>query len=220
MISYMESHPNIAVLTPRVLNEDGSEQYLPKKRISVHYLLSGLFEGFGGVQGPAELTTSMNNVQLEFNHSIIQSSWLRFDAGLGLEWNKYRFTGSEVLWDATAAPNAFALGADLNCTSRLKTRYVTIPLSLSLGDRDGWHIELTALPGLGWTGKNTGLRRQYGNTNKEKDYSVNRSLAPYKLDLRAAMMYNGFGIYFQVATLSTLRDGCQELFPVKFGIIL
>ena len=149
-----------------------------------------------------------------------KSSWLRFDAGLGLEWNKYRFTGSEVLWDATAAPNAFALGADLNCTSRLKTRYVTIPLSLSLGDRDGWHIELTALPGLGWTGKNTGLRRQYGNTNKEKDYSVNRSLAPYKLDLRAAMMYNGFGIYFQVATLSTLRDGCQELFPVKFGIIL
>ena len=49
MVSYMESHPNIAILTPRVLNEDGSEQYLPKKRISVHYLLSGLLEGFGGI---------------------------------------------------------------------------------------------------------------------------------------------------------------------------
>ena len=49
MISYMEAHPNIAVLTPRVLNEDGSDQFLPKKRISVHYLLSGLFERFGGV---------------------------------------------------------------------------------------------------------------------------------------------------------------------------
>ena len=44
---YMEAHPNIAILTPRVLNEDGTEQYLPKKRISVHYLLGGLFENYG-----------------------------------------------------------------------------------------------------------------------------------------------------------------------------
>lgn len=49
MVVYMDEHPNIAVLTPRVLNEDGSEQYLPKKRISVHYLLGGLLEGFGGI---------------------------------------------------------------------------------------------------------------------------------------------------------------------------
>jgi GT2 family glycosyltransferase len=49
MIAYMEEHPAIAILTPRVLNEDGSEQFLPKKRIAVHYLLSGLFESAGGI---------------------------------------------------------------------------------------------------------------------------------------------------------------------------
>ena len=49
MIQYMDAHPNIAVLTPRVMNEDGTEQFLPKKRISVHYLLGGLLEHFGGV---------------------------------------------------------------------------------------------------------------------------------------------------------------------------
>ena len=49
MVSYMENHPGIAILTPRVLNEDGTEQYLPKKRIAVHYLLSGLLEKFGGI---------------------------------------------------------------------------------------------------------------------------------------------------------------------------
>lgn len=49
MVAYMESHPNIAILTPKVLNEDGSEQFLPKKRIAVHYLLSGLLERFGGI---------------------------------------------------------------------------------------------------------------------------------------------------------------------------
>lgn len=49
MIEYMESHPNVAVLTPRVLNPDETEQFLPKKQISVHYLLGGLFEKAGGV---------------------------------------------------------------------------------------------------------------------------------------------------------------------------
>lgn len=47
MTAYMDEHPNIAILTPRVMNEDGTEQYLPKKRIAVHYLLGGLLEGFG-----------------------------------------------------------------------------------------------------------------------------------------------------------------------------
>ena len=47
MMQYMDAHPNIAILTPRVLNKDGSEQYLPKKRISVHYLLSGPLENHG-----------------------------------------------------------------------------------------------------------------------------------------------------------------------------
>ena len=47
MVDYMEAHPNIAVLTPRVLNTDGTEQFLPKRQISVHYLLGGLLEGLG-----------------------------------------------------------------------------------------------------------------------------------------------------------------------------
>lgn len=47
MVEYMESHPNVAILTPKVLNPDGTEQFLPKKQIAVHYLLSGLFENLG-----------------------------------------------------------------------------------------------------------------------------------------------------------------------------
>ena len=47
MVAYMDAHPNIAILTPKVLNPDGTEQYLPKKFISVHYLLSGLLENRG-----------------------------------------------------------------------------------------------------------------------------------------------------------------------------
>ena len=180
-----------------------------------------MFSGFGSVDGPAELNTSMNNVQLEFNYSLIESSWMRLDAGLGLEWNKFKFSNTEVLWNNSAEPYTMTLGTDNSCITRLKTRYVTLPITLSIGERDGWHVELSAIPGLGWTGKNTGLRREYASgNNKVKDYSINRSLSPYKLDIRAAMMYDNIGVYFQVATLSTFKENCDELFPIKFGIIL
>lgn len=182
-----------------------------------------ILSGFGGIQGPAELTTSMNNVQWEFSFSIVGNDWISLYAGLGLEWNKFRFANTEVLWDATATPSAFTLGTDPNCVTRLKTRYVDLPLTLKLGNRKGWHLELSALPGFCWTGDNTGLRRKHGSgrsATKEKDYSINRSMAPYKLDVRAAVMYRSFGIYCQMSTISALRDDCQELFPVKFGIML
>ena len=49
MAEYMESHPETVILTPKVLNQDGTEQFLPKKDISVHYLLGGRLEKFGGI---------------------------------------------------------------------------------------------------------------------------------------------------------------------------
>lgn len=47
MVRYMDEHPNAVILTPRVLNADGSEQFLPKKLPTVHYLLSGFLERLG-----------------------------------------------------------------------------------------------------------------------------------------------------------------------------
>ena len=43
---------------------------------------------------------------------------------------------------------------------------------------------------------------------------------PYHLDVRVAVQYKALGLYVQAATLPLLKDGCQELYPVKFGIIL
>lgn len=46
-MAYMDQHPEIAVLTPRVLNMDGTEQFLPKKEPSIRYLLGGRLEKLG-----------------------------------------------------------------------------------------------------------------------------------------------------------------------------
>ena len=44
MINYMTSNEDVAILTPRVLNHDGTEQFLPRKNPKFKYLISGRFE--------------------------------------------------------------------------------------------------------------------------------------------------------------------------------
>ena len=142
-------------------------------------------------------------------------------AGLQLEWDVWKFSNPDVFFDATATPKTFQLGPSTNGKTRLNMRYVEIPISFRVGDDDGVHLVLTALPGIFWPGK--GLRYNYevsGRTIKEVDRSVNKYFSPYKLDLRAALMFDWVGIYVQVSPLSAFGDYCQQLFPVRFGIIL
>ena len=47
MAAYMDEHPEAVILTPRVFNEDGTEQFLPKKQPTVRYLLGGRLERLG-----------------------------------------------------------------------------------------------------------------------------------------------------------------------------
>lgn len=47
MTEYMDKHPEVAVLTPRVFHPDGSEQFLPKKQPTIRYLLGGRLERLG-----------------------------------------------------------------------------------------------------------------------------------------------------------------------------
>lgn len=44
MLGYMEQHKEVVLLTPKVLNKDGTEQYLPKIFPKFKYIISGSFE--------------------------------------------------------------------------------------------------------------------------------------------------------------------------------
>lgn len=177
------------------------------------------FGGFGGVQGPAEVSTNFHNIQLAINIPVVNVRGFALKAGLGLDWDRYNFVTPEVLFDVTATPMGFAVGTAANATTRLKSRSVVVPVKFEFGNPKGWHFSITALPGLNWSGDNTGLRRKT-ETTSEKDYSVNRYFNPYRLDVRAAVQYKKVGLYVQTAMLPLLKEGCQELYPVKFGIIL
>ncbi len=176
-------------------------------------------KGFAGVDGPADARTSFNHVHLSVDYPLIGTRHTGLYIGLGLDWDKYKFSTPDVVFDNLA----FRSGTDGAVESRLLTRYVVVPLTLRVDLWHGWRLTLSALPGIHWSGSHTGLRREFESDQMEglvKDQSVNKHINPYKLDLRATLSYEGIGLYFQAATLSTMRDGCEPLYPVKFGIIL
>ncbi len=47
MVQYMDQNPDCIILTPKALNPDGTEQFLPKLTPSVRYLLGGRLEKLG-----------------------------------------------------------------------------------------------------------------------------------------------------------------------------
>lgn len=175
--------------------------------------------GFGSVEGAASVRTSFNHLHLSVNYSLIGTRHTGLYIGLGLDWDKYKFETPEVLFDA--AGGGFVDGGQTNCSSRLLTRYVVVPVTFRVDLWHDWHLSVSALPGLHWGGSHTGLRREYTTDLKEelqKDPSVNKKVNPYKLDLRASLNYEGVGLYLQVPTMSTMKEGIQELYPIKFGV--
>lgn len=177
--------------------------------------------GFSGVDGPANVRTSFNHIHLSVDFPLVGTPHTGLYIGLGLDWDKYKFTTPEVTFDPASA--AFAQGTTQDCSSRLLTRYVVVPLTLRFDLWHDWHLSLAALPGIHWSGSHTGLRREYETSDREelqKDQTVNQHINPYKLDLRAELRFNVVGIYVQVSTLSLFRNDAEPLYPVKFGIIL
>lgn len=48
MVAFMDAHRDIDVLTPRVFNTDGTEQFLPRHQPRIRYLLAGKLAGLPG----------------------------------------------------------------------------------------------------------------------------------------------------------------------------
>lgn len=51
MADFMEQNPDVAMMMPRICNQDGSEQKLPKERPTFKRLFLGRLSGLGGVFG-------------------------------------------------------------------------------------------------------------------------------------------------------------------------
>jgi len=65
MTEFMDRNPEIVITTPKILNDDGTEQFLPKRNPKIRYFLGGRFEKYGGVfsKWRSEYTRSNENIQ-------------------------------------------------------------------------------------------------------------------------------------------------------------
>ena len=179
--------------------------------------------GLAGMDGDAAVRTSFNHILLTLNYPVVYSKHVALYAGLGLEWDKYKFHRGDIHFDLTAEPYHLTNGTVANSESRLLTRYVILPIEVKFNLGRHWKLGLAAIPGLHWSGSHTGLRRDITSGDDEvniKDYSINPYIRPYKLDARISLQYRSLGLYFQASMLPAFKGSCDELFPVKFGIIL
>ena len=66
MVMYMDTHPNIAILSPRFFTEEGEELFFPRRQLSVRSVLGTMLYGFGGVfrKWYQAYTFADNNVEM------------------------------------------------------------------------------------------------------------------------------------------------------------
>lgn len=183
---------------------------------------SEMFSGFGGTEGPAEVGTTFGNIQLTGMWGIANSKWLGLRAGLGLEWDRWKFTTPQAVFSTSTVPNySFVDGGASSGRTMLITRYVVVPISIRIGNANNVHLELSAIPGIHWNA--SGLRYKHTTADRtvtDKDRSINRYINPYKLDLRAILWYKNIGVYAQFSTQSVFKNTCDDLIPVRIGFIL
>lgn len=192
------------------------------------------YGGLQSVEGPNKLRTTFSSYSLELvNHLYFGRHW-SFDMGIGYESDVYKFTNPLVLYDPMA--NAFAVGTRDDATSvyaaasnlddwstRFVTRYINIPIGFTYKFSENYGLSLTAIPGLNYSGKHTGLKHRYkahGTHYEDQSNVASEEIEPFKCDIRLTFhLMNIASIYLQVPTMPVAEFGGQKLYPIKIGII-
>lgn len=196
------------------------------------------YNGLMKMEGPYNLRTSFSSYQLSENYAVVMTPHTKLSIGIGYESDVYKFTDNYVSMDVTngalmtqdqAGVNAVSnvTGSNLgNWSTRLVTRYVTMPIEFEYRDKGvlrNFRISLGVIPGLSFSSKNTGLKHeleQRGRNYQDSQSGVSRFINPYKLDVRLTFKRKGLGMFLQVPTLPVFIDTATKVYPIKIGFML
>lgn len=188
------------------------------------------YNGFVSMNSPYDLGTTFSSYQLELAYYPLYSAHIDFGLGLGYESDIYRFSNPYVALGSTSPTSDLATfqtqdRQDAIWSSRMVTRYVTLPLTIRLKPTafSDFSISLTALPGLNYTSRNTGLKHKGESlnhdgktTNREE---VSTYMNPFKLDGRLTFTYSHISIFLQMASLPVNLNMDKKVYPIKLGFI-
>ena len=70
LVDKLENDHSVVMCTSKILNEDGTEQYLPKRNPKLKYLFGGRLERFGGVFEKLRAEYTMKNIEISSPQEI------------------------------------------------------------------------------------------------------------------------------------------------------
>lgn len=196
------------------------------------------YNGLMKMDGPYNLRTSFSSYQLSENYAVVMTPHTKLSIGIGYESDVYKFTDNYVSMNTAtgaletqdqAGVDAISnvSGSNLgDWSTRLVTRYVTLPIEFEYRDKGvlrNFRISLGVIPGLSFSSKNTGLKHeleQRGRNYQDAQNGVNRFINPYKCDVRLTFKRKGFGMFLQVPTMPVFIDTDTKVYPIKLGFML
>jgi len=208
-------------------NSDGKPSFLERSMLSFYWGFNGwggsTFSGLMGEDlGGNNVRTSFSSYQLSYGYNILNTYHFVAGIGLGYESDVYKFKNAYVSFD-DGAFQAATPAIEGDWSSRFVTRYVQVPVHVGWRSGDGvFKVRLSAIPAIGYTTKNTGLKhrmKEDGQTHKDQT-NLSDALLPYKLDVRLEFKVYGVGLFMQVSTFKLFKDGYQDLYPFKFGFVI
>lgn len=118
MVNYLDNMKDISMVSPKIKNEDGTEQYLPKVNPKFKYFIGGRFEKYGGIfaKWRAEYTRK--------NELIIAPVDIDFCTGC------FMLVRTDILWEVNGFDERYFLhfeDADLTREVKVKGRVVFNP---------------------------------------------------------------------------------------------
>lgn len=184
---------------------------------------------FGGLMGMSDagygLRTSFSSYQLEAHYNLLVTRHFNMGLGLGYESDIYKFRNNYVDYRAGAFTAVDTLVGGGYYSSRFVTRYVQLPVHIGWRAKEslheGFRVQLSAIPALGWCGKHTGLKHEFhaDGVNPQDQRNLPDAVNPFKLDVRLDMTFGGLGVFLQVATMPLFIDG-TKIYPIKLGFFL
>lgn len=92
---YLDENPDVVMVTPKILNQDGTEQYLPKEKPSLKYLLSGKLSKysryFNKLRDRYTRKDCRNGLEMEIDFATGCFSLIRTEVFKGIEGFDDRF---------------------------------------------------------------------------------------------------------------------------------
>lgn len=193
------------------------------------------YSGLMKMDGANNLRTSFSSYQLEEHFAVMMTRHWSLSLGIGYESDVYKMTNNYVsmgaggdlyVVDQTNLDAVSSLqGTSLDgWSSRLVTRYVSLPITLQyrdVGIFKKFKMSLSVIPALGFNSSHTGLKHEYERKgrNFQDVEDISTHINPYKVDVRLSFQRKWLGMFLQLPTMPLFIDNTVKVYPIKIGFV-